>query len=96
LVKFNCQIFICGLLGFVGFVVNLLSRPTDGAAVHALKIASEKELLLVRMGVHKITFLINLIKVALRVLVEQKTLYSTRPCVNWALYGGRFTRVLNF
>jgi hypothetical protein len=93
LVKFNCQIFICGLLGFVGFVVNLLNRPTDGATVHALKIAFEKELLLVRMGVHKITFLI---KVALRVLVEQKTFYLTRPCVNWALYGARFTRVLNF
>jgi hypothetical protein len=92
LVKFNCQIFICGLLGFVAFVVNLLNRPTDGATVHALKIASEEKLLLVRMGVRKITFLI---KVALRVLVEQKTLYLTRPCVIWTRYGTRFTRVLN-
>jgi hypothetical protein len=30
------------LLGFVGFVVNLLNRPTDGATVHALKGAFEK------------------------------------------------------
>jgi hypothetical protein len=41
-----------GLLGFVGFVVNLLNRPTDGATVYGQESASEKELLLVRMGVH--------------------------------------------
>jgi hypothetical protein len=41
---------------FLGFVVNLLNRPTDGTTVHALKSTSEKELLLLRMGVRKITF----------------------------------------
>jgi hypothetical protein len=35
-------LFSVGLVGFVGFVVNLLNRPTDGATVHALKSASEK------------------------------------------------------
>jgi hypothetical protein len=41
---------------FVGFFVNLLNRPTDGTTVHALKSTSEKELLLLGMGVRKITF----------------------------------------
>jgi hypothetical protein len=45
--------------GFVGFFVNLLNRPTDGATVHALKSASEKVLLLVGMRVRKITFFIK-------------------------------------
>jgi hypothetical protein len=45
----NIHLFSVGLLGFVGFLVNLLNRSTDGATVHALKSASEKELLLVRM-----------------------------------------------
>jgi hypothetical protein len=49
-------LFSVDLLGFVGFVVNLLSRPTDGTTVDALKSASEKELFLIRMGVRKITF----------------------------------------
>jgi hypothetical protein len=63
-------LFSVGLRGFVGFVVNLLNRPTDGAMVHGQKSPSEKvrpkkrvrksayekELLLVRMGVRKITF----------------------------------------
>ncbi|KAH0810456.1 hypothetical protein GEV33_012336 [Tenebrio molitor] len=31
-----------GLLGFVGFVVNSLNRPTDGATVHGQKSASGK------------------------------------------------------
>jgi hypothetical protein len=62
-------LFSVGLLGFVGFVVNLLNR-TDGATVHGQKSpskkvrpkkrirksVSEKKLLLVRMGVRKITF----------------------------------------
>jgi hypothetical protein len=64
--------FVCNVrrLDFVGFVVNLLNGPTDGATVNAgfvgfivnvltLKNASEKELLLVRMGVRKITFFIK-------------------------------------
>jgi hypothetical protein len=31
-----------GLLGFIGFVVNLLNRPTEGATVHVLKSTYEK------------------------------------------------------
>jgi hypothetical protein len=57
----NIHLFSVGLLGFVGFIVNLLNRPnrrTDGATVHDQKSASEKELLLVRMGVRKNTFFI--------------------------------------
>jgi hypothetical protein len=54
-------LFSVGLLGFVDFVVNLLSRPTDGATIQGQKSASEKvrakkSLLFVRMGVRKITF----------------------------------------
>jgi hypothetical protein len=44
---------------FVGFVVNLLNRPTDGATVSVQKSASEKELLFVCLGVRKITFFIK-------------------------------------
>jgi hypothetical protein len=40
-----------GLLGFAGFVVNLLNRPTDGTTVQGQKSATEKELLFVRLGV---------------------------------------------
>jgi hypothetical protein len=36
------HLFSVGLLGFVGFVVNLLNRPTDGATVRVLKSACEK------------------------------------------------------
>jgi hypothetical protein len=53
-------LFSGGLLGFVGFVVNLLNRPTDGATAHGQKSASEKELVLVDgMGLPKITFFIK-------------------------------------
>jgi hypothetical protein len=44
---------------FVGFVANLLNRPTDGATVSVRKSASEKELLFVRLYVRKITVFIN-------------------------------------
>jgi hypothetical protein len=53
------HVFSVDLLGFVGFVVNLLNRPTDGATVHSQKTASEKELLFIRMGVRKIPFFIK-------------------------------------
>jgi hypothetical protein len=43
------------IIGFVGFVANLLNRPTDGATVSVRKSASEKELLFVRLWVRKIT-----------------------------------------
>jgi hypothetical protein len=33
---------------------------------------------------------------AFKGLVEQKTLYSTRSCVNWTFFGTRFTRVLKW
>jgi hypothetical protein len=33
--------FSVGLLGFVGVVINLLNRPTDGATVHGQKSVSE-------------------------------------------------------
>jgi hypothetical protein len=36
-------------IGFVGFVANLLNKPTDGATVSVRKSASEKELLFVRL-----------------------------------------------
>jgi hypothetical protein len=52
-------VFPVGLLGFVGFVFNLLNRPTDGATVQGQKSAAEKELLFVRLGVRKITFFIK-------------------------------------
>jgi hypothetical protein len=55
------HLFSVGLLDFVGFVVNLLNRRNrriDGTTVHDQKSASEKELLLVRMGVRKNTFFI--------------------------------------
>jgi hypothetical protein len=51
------SLLVCGLPSFVGFVVNVLNRPTDGATVHGQKSASEKELLLVRVGVN--TFFIK-------------------------------------
>jgi hypothetical protein len=51
--------FSVGVFGFVGFVVNLLNRPTDGATVKGQKSAAEKELLFVRLGVRKITFFIK-------------------------------------
>jgi hypothetical protein len=51
-----------GLLSFVGFVVNLLNRPTDGATVHGQESASEKELLLVRMGYIKAPFSLRVSK----------------------------------
>jgi hypothetical protein len=35
-------LFSAGLLGFLGFVVNLLNRPTDRATVHGQKSASKK------------------------------------------------------
>jgi hypothetical protein len=44
-----------GLLGFVGFVVNLLNRSIDSVTIQGQKSTSEKELILVR----KITFLIK-------------------------------------
>jgi hypothetical protein len=31
------------IIGFVGFVANLLNRPTDGAKISVQKSASEKE-----------------------------------------------------
>jgi hypothetical protein len=37
------------ITGFVGFVGNLLNRPTDGAPVSVRKNASEKELLFIRL-----------------------------------------------
>jgi hypothetical protein len=36
------------IMGFVGFVANLLNSSTDGATVTVRKSASEKELLFVR------------------------------------------------
>jgi hypothetical protein len=35
------------IIGFVGFVANLLNRPTDGATVSVRKSAPEKQLLFV-------------------------------------------------
>jgi hypothetical protein len=52
-------LFLVGLIGFYGFVVNLLNRPTDGATISARKNVSKKELLFVRLGVRKITFFIK-------------------------------------
>jgi hypothetical protein len=37
------------IIGFIGFVANLLSRPKGGATVSVRKSASEKELLFVRL-----------------------------------------------
>jgi hypothetical protein len=62
-VKYSFHLSSVGLLGFVGFVLNLLNRPTDGATFSIAKCvrksASEKELLFVRLGVRKITFFIK-------------------------------------
>jgi hypothetical protein len=47
-----CTYIIYGhrtIIGFVGFVANLLNKPTDGATVSVRKSASEKELLFVRL-----------------------------------------------
>jgi hypothetical protein len=37
------------IIGFVGFVTNLLNTPTEGATVSVRKSASKKELLFVRL-----------------------------------------------
>jgi hypothetical protein len=37
------------IIGFVGFVANLLNKPTDGATVSVRKSASERVLLFVRL-----------------------------------------------
>jgi hypothetical protein len=37
------------IIGFVGYVANLLNRPTDGATASIRKSASKKELLFVRL-----------------------------------------------
>jgi hypothetical protein len=37
------------IIGFVGFLANLLNIPTDGTPVSAQKSASQKELLFVRL-----------------------------------------------
>jgi hypothetical protein len=37
------------IIGFVGFVANLLNRRTNGATVSVRKSVSEKELLFVRL-----------------------------------------------
>jgi hypothetical protein len=42
------------ITGFVGFVGNLLNRPTDGAPVSVRKNASEKEIIFIRLWVRKI------------------------------------------
>jgi hypothetical protein len=47
------------MIGFVGFVVNLLNRPTDGATVSVRKNAPENELLFVRLRVRKIIVFIR-------------------------------------
>jgi hypothetical protein len=47
------------IIGFVGFVVNLPNRLTDGSTVSVRKSASEKELCFVRLRVRKITVFIK-------------------------------------
>jgi hypothetical protein len=75
------HLFSVGLLGFVGFIVNLLNRLIAGATVHALKSASEKELL-VRMGVRKITFFINIFFYFSFISVEYSTILLFRILCN--------------
>jgi hypothetical protein len=69
----NLHLFSVGFLRFVGFIVNLLNRPTDGATIQGQKSAAEKvgpkkfdrksagekALLFVRLGVRKITFFLK-------------------------------------
>jgi hypothetical protein len=43
----------------VGFVLSLVNKLTDGVTVHGQKSASEKELLLVRVGVRKMTYFVK-------------------------------------
>jgi hypothetical protein len=60
----NFHLFSVGVLGFVGFVVNLLNRPTDsttgqGQESAAEKVLPKKSFFSSALRVRKITFFIK-------------------------------------